>query len=160
MRHNIFPDILNKTVYGILFILTQNVYLYTPAFLHAPFIPVFFLFPPVYKNFYFPYSAMFYAVRSRTYVFHLLSKTGILILNSLIGSWRFHSKNNFSISRMRIALFCVNDGCWKFSVVLYGWFFQNIFFLAKVNEIKEMKTFYMQHLCKWSFGYYGESQDK
>lgn len=103
---------------------------------------------------------MFYAVRSRTYVFHMLSKTGILILNSLIGFWRFHSKNNFSISRMRIVLFCVNDGCWKFSVVLYSWFFQNIFFLAKVNEIKEMKTFYMQHFCKWSFGYYGESQDK
>ena len=39
-------------------------------------------------------------------------------------------------------------------------FFKNFFFLAKVNEIKEMKTFYMQHFCKWSFGYYGESQDK
>ena len=51
MRHNIFPDILSKTVYGILFILTQNVYLYTPAFLYAPFIPIFFLFPPVYKKF-------------------------------------------------------------------------------------------------------------
>ena len=44
MRHNIFPDILNKGVYRILFTLTQNAYLYTPVSsyaLHIPFLSVF-----------------------------------------------------------------------------------------------------------------------
>ena len=66
--HNISPDILNKGVYGILFTLTQNAYLYTPVFLYALYIPVFVHIPHcflqsalAYKNFYFPYSAMFYA---------------------------------------------------------------------------------------------------
>ena len=127
---------------------------------------------------------------------------------------------------MEIVLFCVNHGCWKFSLAFYGWFqfvifkllsycleetkgfdvkasfarcpvsrligwskksvyitkefwekaiqfhgtfhglkitnwfVQNVFFLTKVNEIKEIKTFYMQHFCRCSFGYFGESQNK
>ena len=32
IRHIIFPDILNKEVYGILLTLTQNAYMYTPVF--------------------------------------------------------------------------------------------------------------------------------
>ena len=57
-----FLRILDKGVYGILFTLTQNVYLYTPVFSYALYIPVLVRVPSVYKNFYSPYSAMFYAV--------------------------------------------------------------------------------------------------
>ena len=57
-----FRSILNKEVYGILFILTQNAYLYTPIFSYALYVPVFFRITPAYKSFYFPYSAMFYFV--------------------------------------------------------------------------------------------------
>ena len=60
IRHNIFPDILNEGVYGILFTLAQNAYLYTPVFSYALYIPVFVSIPRAYKIFYFPYSAMFY----------------------------------------------------------------------------------------------------
>ena len=42
--------------------MTQNKYLYTPVSSYALYIPVFFRVPQAYKNFYFPYSAMFYAV--------------------------------------------------------------------------------------------------
>ena len=63
IQHNIFPDILNKGVYEILFALTQNAYLYTPVLSYELYIPVFVRIPPAYKNFYFPYSAMFYAVK-------------------------------------------------------------------------------------------------
>ena len=45
MRHNIFSDVLNKYVFRILFIITQNVYLYTPVFSNvhsiSPYFPVF-----------------------------------------------------------------------------------------------------------------------
>ena len=53
VRHSIFPDTLNKRVYGISFILTQEVYLYTPVFLYALYIAIFVLIPTVYKRFYF-----------------------------------------------------------------------------------------------------------
>ena len=62
IRHSIFPDTLNKGVYGISFILTQEVYLYTPVFLYALYISIFVLIPTAYKRFYFPYLATFYAV--------------------------------------------------------------------------------------------------
>ena len=57
-----FCSILNEGAHGILFILTQNAYLYTPVFsLHCTF-----LYLSVFElriiNFYFPYSAMFYVV--------------------------------------------------------------------------------------------------
>ena len=61
-KYNVFPDILNKGVYGILFTLTQNAYLYTPIFWYARYIPVFVRIPPAY--YYFLYSTMFYAVRA------------------------------------------------------------------------------------------------
>ena len=51
MQHVIFPDILNKGVYGILFTLTQNAYLYTPVFSYALYISVFIGVPPAYKIF-------------------------------------------------------------------------------------------------------------
>ena len=54
--------ILNKGVYKILFILTQNTYLHTPVFSYAQYT---LLSPPLFfyiHFFYFPYSAMFYAV--------------------------------------------------------------------------------------------------
>ena len=45
MRHNIFSDVLNEYVFRILFIITQNVYLYTPVFSNvhsiSPYFPVF-----------------------------------------------------------------------------------------------------------------------
>ena len=62
IRHNISQDILNKGVYGILFTQTQNAYLYNLVFSYALYIPVFVRIPTAYKNFYFPYSAMFYVV--------------------------------------------------------------------------------------------------
>ena len=49
MRHNIFPDILNKGVYRILF--TQDAYLYTPVFSYALHIPVFVRIPPAWNCF-------------------------------------------------------------------------------------------------------------
>ena len=58
-----FRSILNKGAYGILFILTQNAYLYTPVFSYALYICVFVRIPPAYKNYYFPYWAMFYGVK-------------------------------------------------------------------------------------------------
>ena len=65
-----FRSILNKGVYGILLILTQNAYLYTPVFSYALYIPVFIRIPALYKNLYFPYSAMFYAVKQLSYHLH------------------------------------------------------------------------------------------
>ena len=55
MRHNIFPDILNKGVYRILVILTQNAYMYTPIFQYAQYTPVFVRILPTY-NFLFVFS--------------------------------------------------------------------------------------------------------
>ena len=55
IRHNIFPDILNIGVYEILFILTQNAYLYTPVFSYVLYITVYplylFVFHPRIKTF-------------------------------------------------------------------------------------------------------------
>ena len=51
IRHNIFPDILNEGVYGILFTLAQNAYLYTPVFSYALYIPVFVSIPRAYKSY-------------------------------------------------------------------------------------------------------------
>ena len=61
-KHNIFLDMLNKGMYGILLIPTRNAYLDTPVYLYALYIPIFIRIPPAYKNLYFSYSVMFYAV--------------------------------------------------------------------------------------------------
>ena len=80
MRYNILSDILNKGVYGISFILTQNAYLYTLVFLYVLYIPLFARIPPTYKNVCFPYSAIFYAiVYFRSSVLFAISKSQKLL---------------------------------------------------------------------------------
>ena len=62
---------------------------------------------------------------------------------------------------MIILLFYVN----VMAVESFFWYhmiylFKTFFFLTKVNEIKEMQTFHMQHFCKCDFGYFRESQEQ
>ena len=80
MRYNILSDILNKGVYGISFILTQNAYLYTRVFLYVLYGPLLVRIPPTYKNVCFPYSAIFYAiVYFRSWVLFAISKSQKLL---------------------------------------------------------------------------------
>ena len=67
IRHNIFPYILNKAVYRILFILTQKAFLYTLVLSYVRCIPVFVRILPAYKT-YFPCSAFFYVVHIITFL--------------------------------------------------------------------------------------------
>ena len=66
-KHNIFLDMLNKGMYGILLIPTRNAYLDTPVYLYALYIPIFIRILPAYKNLYFLYSVMFDAVITWSY---------------------------------------------------------------------------------------------
>ena len=71
---------MNKGVYRISFILTQNAYLYTRVFLYVLYIPLFVRIPPTYKNVCFPYSAIFYAiVYFRSSVLFAISKSQKLL---------------------------------------------------------------------------------
>ena len=102
-----FRRVLNKGVYGILFILAQNAYMYTPVFSYALYVPVFFCITPAYKNFYFPYSAMFYAVFSFK-VKHL----NLFYIKFLEGYWHikftglllYNRKANFYATNFRSRL--------------------------------------------------------
>ena len=50
-QRNILADILNKEILGILFILTQDAYLYNPIYSYALFISVFVCISLAMKNF-------------------------------------------------------------------------------------------------------------
>ena len=70
-----FPNILNKGAHRILFI--PDTGCYTPMFSYVLYIPVFVRIPPENKNFYFLYSAMFYA--AFTIFFKVLCFSNIIV---------------------------------------------------------------------------------
>ena len=64
IRQNIFPDIWNKGIYGVLFKLTQDTYLHTPVYLYALHIPILVRIATAYI-YIFSYSAILHAVKHK-----------------------------------------------------------------------------------------------